>query len=303
MTRLARAPTRQRGFTVIELILVIVVLGVVGGMVAVFMRAPVDAYVATSRRASLSDVADTAMRRMARDMRKALPNSIRLSGASGAVQSCLEFIPTRTGVRYRENDKVAGDGLGLRFDAPDATFNFLGRNADRPADQQVRPYDLLAVYNLGIPAADAYRGDNVAVVRALRADTSVPASEETTVELQAPVRLPLASGSRRAHVIPVEENVVAFVCTGTTLRRVVTPGSTVGSTPRLQAAAGHYCNAAEQPASSAPLLATGVTYCAFDYQPDSDAQRNGLVKIELRLGSEDGESVSLYQNIQVNNTP
>ena len=34
----------QRGFTLIELIMVIVIMGVIGGMVSVFMKSPIDAY-------------------------------------------------------------------------------------------------------------------------------------------------------------------------------------------------------------------------------------------------------------------
>ena len=42
--------------------MVIVILGVIGGMVAVFMRGPIDAYFASARRAALTDVADTTVR-------------------------------------------------------------------------------------------------------------------------------------------------------------------------------------------------------------------------------------------------
>lgn len=73
----------QSGFTLVELIMVIVIMGVVGATVAVFMKSPIDAYFDTARRAGIADVADTTVRRMARDIRKALPNSIRLGGTGG----------------------------------------------------------------------------------------------------------------------------------------------------------------------------------------------------------------------------
>jgi len=66
-----------QGFTLIELILVIVIMGVIGAMVSVFMKSPIDAYMASASRAGLTDVADTTIRRIARDIHKALPTGIR----------------------------------------------------------------------------------------------------------------------------------------------------------------------------------------------------------------------------------
>mgnify|MGYP001048190736 CR=1 FL=1 len=66
------------GFTLIEMIIVIAITAIVGSMVAVFLRAPLESYVAQDRRARLADAADTALRRMARDIRLALPSSVRV---------------------------------------------------------------------------------------------------------------------------------------------------------------------------------------------------------------------------------
>ena len=68
--------TRNCGFTLIEAIVVIVITGIIASMVAVFIRTPVDGYLDAERRAGLTDIADTAVRRMARDIRLALPNSV-----------------------------------------------------------------------------------------------------------------------------------------------------------------------------------------------------------------------------------
>ena len=50
------------GFTLVEAIMVIVITGILAGMVAVFIKAPVDGYVDSVRRAELTDAADTALR-------------------------------------------------------------------------------------------------------------------------------------------------------------------------------------------------------------------------------------------------
>ena len=42
---------RPRGFTLVEMIIVIVITGIIGGIVAIFLRAPVQGYVDSARRA------------------------------------------------------------------------------------------------------------------------------------------------------------------------------------------------------------------------------------------------------------
>ena len=276
-----RRTFHQRGFTLVELIMVIVILGVIGGMVAVFMRGPIDAYFASARRAALTDVADTTVRRMARDLHKALPNSIRLSGTQ-----CIEFIPTRTGGRYRTQDITPGDDTSLKFTAPDLSFNMLGRNSSLPAAQQIRASggvnDLVAVYNLGISGADAYAGNNTATV------SSVVDGAETVINLAGnTTTFPLASGGNRFHVIPGDEKVVSYICSGTTLYRnsnyaytTSCPAPTPGTTP---------------------VIATEAA-CKFAY--DTQDIRNALVQITLTFSNAgSGESVDIYHEVHVNNTP
>jgi MSHA biogenesis protein MshO len=265
--------TYQRGFTLVEMVMVIVILGVVGSMVAVFMKRPVDAYFDTARRAALTDVADTALRRMARDIRKALPNSVQTPS-----NQCLEFIPTKTGGRYRADVDASGNGDFLNFAAPDASFDMLGANSALP-DQAIAAGDLIAVYNLGIAGADAYAGANTSVVTAVGAG-SLP--NETKIRI-ASKQFALASASNRFHVIPGAENVVALVCSGGNLHRTA-----------------RAFGAAVCPATGG-ILASHVSSCNFVYG-GSDLQRNALVQLSLEL-AHGGETVSLYQEIHVNNTP
>jgi MSHA biogenesis protein MshO len=294
------SPTPQRGFTLIELIMVIVILGVVGSMVAVFMKNPIDAYFASARRAALTDVADTVVRRMARDVRRALPNSMRQNDPS-----CIEFIPTKTGGRYRTQDKVAlpPDDTSLDFSKADTKFNMLGDHASFaggtvPPDQQIQSGDLIVVYNLGIPGASAYDvpAINWTTVRTAPTPLTDPTyGTETVISL--PVsgfKFPLESGGNRFHVVASKEQMVSYVCDSgsSTLYRVV---SDLPLTPDVQ------CTFAP----SSPKIAQKVD-CAktsFAITDSGNAlNRNALVSMRLTV-TDSGETVSLYHEMHVDNTP
>jgi MSHA biogenesis protein MshO len=282
----ARAP--QHGFTLVELVLVIVILGVISSMVAVFMRGPIDAYFAVARRAALSDAADTAFRRLERDVRKALPNSVRTPVVGGLSNQCLEFIPTKTGGRYRSD----GSSEGLNFDVADTTFNMLGRNSLLTTDQRIAAGDLIVVYNLGslVVGADAYNQDNINTVGSLGAEfqnTSPLSGWETPITFTSPSKqYPLESGGKRFHVVPAAERVVAYVCSGNKLYRTVNASNFTSACPATGA-----------------VIANNVTSCYFDYGGD-DLSRNALLRVVLQVSdSNSSESLQLQEEIHVNNSP
>ncbi|OGB33791.1 MAG: hypothetical protein A3F78_20650 [Burkholderiales bacterium RIFCSPLOWO2_12_FULL_61_40] len=293
----------QRGFTLVELIMVIVIMGVIGGMVAVFMRSPIDAYFASARRAELTDVADTTVRRMARDIRKALPNSLRLP-TTGAPSLCVEFIPTKTGGRYR----VAGAAANaLVFNAVDSSFNMLGDNAALPADQRIVENDLIAIHNLGIPGADAYaqaNTDRVSAAPVAVAGVGVFGTETQIATAGRATPYPLESGSNRFHVIPAAEQVVSYVCTnvgtdangngtGTLYRR-----ARAFAAPDPQPAA---CPLVADIPAGTPVLAQNVSTCAFVFN-GNNLQRNATLQVNIDL-TQSNETVGLFHEIHVNNTP
>jgi MSHA biogenesis protein MshO len=213
---------------------------------------------------------------MSRDIRKALPNSTRVRDPYSNSQ-CLEFIPTKTGGRYRAAVNVAAAGDILDFVAADSSVNMLGRNSDLPADRQIQVNDVVAVYNLGVPGADAYAGDNTSQV------LGVENGAETTISI-APKLFPLASSSKRFHVIAGSENVVAYVCDneGNLLRTVRSFTDTARPTTGF-------------------ILANNVGSCNFAHN-FSDLQRNAPVQLSITF-TDSGETVSLYHEVYVNNWP
>ncbi len=101
MTRLVhRPPPRVPGFTLVEAVIVILLLGILGSIVAAFIVRPVQGYTDLARRAALVDAAESALRRMQRDIRTSLPNSVRATNTASGF--ALEMIPVLEGGRYSD---------------------------------------------------------------------------------------------------------------------------------------------------------------------------------------------------------
>jgi MSHA biogenesis protein MshO len=84
------------GFTLIELITVIVILAVLASIGTGFVVRTMESYQSTQNRALLMNTARPALERMTRQLRGALPYSVRLINGG----QCLEFMPIAAGGNY-----------------------------------------------------------------------------------------------------------------------------------------------------------------------------------------------------------
>ncbi|MEW6676827.1 MAG: type II secretion system protein [Pseudomonadota bacterium] len=269
-------PFPCKGFTLVELIVVIAVVGILAGIVAVFIRNPIEGYMAASRRAELVDTADTALLRMARDARAAVPNSLRVTQAGGVYY--LEFLPLADGGRYRATRTGTGNGDTLDFvDGTDGSFDVLGPAVSASTDQ------FLVIYNLGQDAdTDAWQGGNR---RAVASSGSVSQLAFTATGTPFPLESP---GQR-------------FFLAGPPVSYVCDPAA--GTLTRYWG----YAPAASQPTSfggaSSALLANRVKDCNLTYNPGA-GQSLGQLTLWIQLENSEGgqaESVSLYREVVVNN--
>ena len=273
----------QRGFSLVELIVVIVLIGIIGGIFAMQVLPAIRAYLVVGQRAALTGQADTALRRIVWDVRRAVPNSLRVSGSQ-----CLELVPSSDGGRYRnDQDYSAAAPSGAFLDddpTPKTAFDVL----TQPTKLPIRG-DRIVIGNQN--PNDVHRGDNVGTVQSA-AVSSTPGIAAYSITLNAAgLRAPDGYTGARFMVVPGNEQTVAYVCDigAGTLRRVTYPSLSLA--PRCAAA------------GTAAVVATGVTACNFVFSANQGAsQQSGFVQLQLTLNGK-GESVPLTLGAHVDNTP
>lgn len=84
------------GFTLIEMVVVIVILAILATIGTGFVVQTTEGYQRTQSRALLANTARQALERMTRQLRMALPNSVRVLNGG----SCIEFMPIVAGGNY-----------------------------------------------------------------------------------------------------------------------------------------------------------------------------------------------------------
>jgi MSHA biogenesis protein MshO len=281
----------QRGFTLVELVITLVVSTVVVGFVALFIGGPVMGFTDQARRARLVDAADAALRRIGRDVRRALPNSVRTTSAGGV--SALEVLSTVDGARYRAQPPGVAAQI-LDFAAADGSLNVLG-----PFTQLAKPWSstthYLAVYNVGVPGADAYELSNVITPVNTTIAVSVDgATGEDRVTLAPAFRFAYPSPTQRVFLV---DGPVTYLCdtvAGTLMRY---HGYGIAASQASRDSHGELIGAG----ATASLMANQLVSCSFAYTPGT-AERAGLVSLQFAVRAQ-GETVSLLSQVHVDNVP
>ncbi|MDX1303798.1 PilW family protein [Photobacterium sp.] len=101
----------SRGFTLIEMIMALVILGIISVGVGSFLQFGVDGYVSTVDRERLQSEARFVMERISREIRHAAPNSVFEEVIDG--HQCLSFYPVYLSAFYL--DKPFGKDSSFTF--------------------------------------------------------------------------------------------------------------------------------------------------------------------------------------------
>jgi MSHA biogenesis protein MshO len=258
---------------------VIALTGILSVGLAGILRHPIQGYAAVSRRSELVDLADIALLRMSRDLRMALPNSVRV-GSGG---SALELLHAAAGGRYRAEPGINGASGPTPRDHTSAT-DWLSFGGDTRWNLIGRISSLSFTYGTALAAGTRVAiyptGSDVWIAAAADTNPSmITAStnrvtlsddgDEDQITLTSTHRFSLASPRSRLYLV---DSPVSYVCD-----------------PKEQVLwrVERYAIAASQPTSlgAAPLaagamarVADRVESCTFQYVPGTPA-RSGLVTL------------------------
>lgn len=292
----------EGGFTLVELVVVVTVMTVMVGIMSTLTLKPLQAYGDVRLRTALTDSAEAATRRIVRDVRSALPNSVRVS-VDGFK---LELLHVIDGARYRAvggTNPSAADHTDptdwLDFTEQDDSFNILGRftqlglayDTDSPLGYRIAIYPTeTVVYE------DAENGADPGIISAGAAGTFQIADDgdEDQIRIAAgsELQFELASPRQRVYIV---DTPVTYVCdtTAQTLTRYW--GYAIEAVQPEDPAADPLLS------GSGARLANDVTGCDFRYRT-ATATRSGLVTLDVTV-SRGGEQVRLLQQVHVSSAP
>ncbi|HTY03729.1 MAG TPA: type II secretion system protein [Rhodocyclaceae bacterium] len=280
---------RGRGFTLVEMVVVIVITGILAASFAVFFVPAVNSYFDSKRRAELTDAADTALRRMGRDVRRAVPNSIRIPS-----NQCFELVPTKAGGLYRRaTDIVNANSDPLDTSGTDTSFDVLSPLAANPASG-----DFVVIGNQN--TNDVYAGTNRGSVSGWASPPSPGGAAVGVgrVTLNPAAQFPAGYDGARFQIVDGAEQSVFYICRGAG----TSSGNGTGQLVRLVRAFNATYPAA-CPAAGGAVLANNVAACEFIYNPNQGAtQQSGFVWMRIELLSA-GERMALSSGVHVSNVP
>ena len=291
---------KQSGFTLVEIVIVIAIMGIIGGLSTLIIGRSLDAYAALERREKLQTSIRLAIERISRELRHALPHSVCVTNgdkcAVGVTQGTgnqFYFIPVKDSGRYQDKPgiyvappPIQRDRLGVNPLSSDR-FDVLSTNSSNRLAAATN--DWVVVYNIN--NFDIYNPVNsirwpiqTIIQKDIHNDGSA-ATDIDQIQLAAAQSFDNHSPARRFHIIDNSNQATLFAynaANGNLIRETTTfsdPHTT--TTPQI--------------------LMQNVTACKFTYTPGSQ-QRAGLLQIDITV-ERNLEQIQVIHDAHVYNTP
>lgn len=266
-------PKQNSGFTLVELILVIVLLGIVGVTITTLYSKTIQGYLEGEARITMSATARQSLDRVGREVREAMPASVRVN----ATQDCVEFVPIVGATRYINLPTTQPQNT-LTFVEPDASTEISGLNTTN-LYVMVIPLNQNEVYNtsghFGQIASFTKLGGN-----------------ETQANLTANTRFNRKSPQQRLFFV---RQPVSICVTGGNLNRYTNYGFNIAQ-PAIGA-----MGAATLLLNRLLLNNNGTPINPFSYSPGT-LSRSGLLLINFVVEGRN-ESINLEHEVHVRNIP
>jgi MSHA biogenesis protein MshO len=273
---------RQSGFSLMEMVMVIVILGILAGVLVPMIMESMNAYEDTKQRSRLVGKGRLALERIAREVRHAVPNSLStVGGGSG-----IEFLRARAGGRYVEHK----DNFGTAFSSIPRRFQ---KNANKTELYKVGTElsfsagDMLVIGNTAPSDLVVGSPSSIVPLTGIAATTAALDGTPNGQVLQfGGNRFPYDSPGKHFFIA---DDVVEVGLTGSTLYW------------HEGAFSASLYDQSQDWNSTDPVLVEEVSNLAFRYTPGNTAS-TGLLQIELSLDYGD-ETIDLYHEVHIRNTP
>ena len=265
---------QHSGFTLIEMVVTIVIIGILGVGISSFIGSTTKGMVDTAERSQVATVAWLVSERLSRSLRHALPNSIRTS----TDKTCIEYIPIYTGTEYLSVPVTvsASQFEIVPFSNMPLVFDFIAQ----PMRVAVYPNSITGLYTLSSSSTIS------SLVSQLNSGVTPNAQ---ILELTSNHQFPANSPSKRLFLV-TEPNMycfqsgllyhyrdygfnASFTTTGLSNQTVV--GSSLG---------------------------LGTNQGQFNYSP-STLQRNAVITINFNVVGDSNLIQPISQEVQIRNVP
>jgi len=287
--------SRQSGFTLVEIIIVISIMGIIGGLSSMIIGRSLESYASLERREYLQTSVRLAVERISRELRHALPHSICVHDGANCVstsQNRFYFVPAKAMGRYQDRPGVYTSPPPIQRERLPVSplnrdrFDVLSTNLANPLAATAN--DWAVVYNIN--NSDIYNGTNnvrqqiSAIVQKDIQNDGDSTNNIDQIQFAGNVTFANHSPSRRFYVVGNNNQTTLFYLNGTNLYRNTTSFA-----------------APNTPTASTRLLMENVQACTFTYTPGSQ-QRAGLLRIDITVVKQN-ETIQVIHDAHVYNTP